>query len=237
MSDTLIRAHEISVKQAHHHILNNVSLEIKRGDFITIIGPNGAGKSMLIKALMGFYRPHQGTISRHRTLTFGYMPQHFNTHISIPITAQRFLTLNRSKTDYQTVVHETDIDTLLTKQLHTLSGGEVQRILLARALLNNPDLLILDEPTQNLDLPGQLAFYQLLARIYKQRGLSVLMVSHDLHMVMSHTQKVICLFHHICCSGEPHIVAKDPEFISLFGKDMANLVSIYHHYHDHHHHG
>ena len=123
----------------------------------------------------------------------------------------------------------------MNKPLHVLSGGELQRVLLARSLLGEPELLVLDEPAQNLDISGQLEFYKLLEKIYLERPLSILMVSHDLHMVMATTKQVVCLFHHICCSGEPQAVTKDPEFISLFGKDMANMMAVYQHSHNHSH--
>lgn len=132
-------------------------------------------------------------------------------------------------------VAETGIEGLLDAQLHGLSGGELQRVLLARALLNTPELLVLDEPAQNLDIVGQIAFYKLLENIYKKRPLAILMVSHDLHMVMAATKKVICLFHHICCSGEPQVVTRDPAFTALFGTDMAKMLAVYHHEHNHSH--
>lgn len=133
------------------------------------------------------------------------------------------------------VAQEMGIEHLLRTPLYVLSGGELQRVLLVRSLMDNPELLVLDEPAQNLDIASQLTFYKLLERIYTERSLSILMISHDLHMVMAATKKVICLFHHICCSGEPHVVTQDPEFISLFGSDMANMMSVYQHSHNHTH--
>ena len=155
----------------------------------------------------------------------------------MPMTTKRFLQL-RKKSDpdnLDQVARETGIENAIKKPLAVLSGGELQRVLLARSLLNNPDLLVLDEPAQNLDISGQLSFYKLLAHIYDERNLSILMVSHDLHMVMASTKKVVCLFRHICCSGAPSAIAKDPEFISLFGDDMANMMAVYQHSHNHKH--
>ena len=233
----LIDAKRITVLKRKKHILKDVSISIGEQDFITVIGPNGAGKSMLLKCLLGFYQADAGTIERSKELRIGYMPQHLSFDRSMPITVSRFLRLRKrgNASDLQKVLHETNIAQLVGRPLSVLSGGELQRVLLARSLLNDPELLVLDEPAQNLDISGQLAFYKLLEKIYANRSLSILMVSHDLHLVMASTKQVICLFHHICCSGEPQVVAKDPEFISLFGRDMAKMVAVYQHSHDHTH--
>ena len=235
--DSLIQAKNISVTRGNRTILNDVSLDIFKQDFVTIIGPNGAGKSMLLKCIMGFYQADSGVVDKHPDLKIGYLPQRLTANQTIPINVERFLRLRKkfSKEDFAAVINETQTENLLNKALYVLSGGELQRVLLARALLDNPSILILDEPAQNLDVSGQLAFYKLIEKIHLLRRISILMVSHDLHLVMSSTKKVVCLYHHICCSGEPQIVAKDPEFISLFGNDMAKLMSVYHHSHDHQH--
>ncbi|MEZ5691673.1 MAG: ATP-binding cassette domain-containing protein [Rickettsiales bacterium] len=233
----LIQARNISVIRQEKHILKNVSLSVNAQDFITIIGPNGAGKSMLLKCLMDFYKPDTGTIIRKKGLKLGYVPQRIIPDSTIPITVHNFLKLHKkySSEIFERTVQDTSTEHLLKKQLSVLSGGELQRVLLARGLLGNPELLILDEPAQNLDISGQIAFYKLLEKIYKENPISILMVSHDLHMVMASTKQVVCLFHHICCSGAPHIVTKDPEFISLFGNDMANMMAVYQHSHNHNH--
>lgn len=235
----LITAENVNVIRQGNYILQDISVAIGPDDFITIIGPNGAGKSMLLKCLMGFYQPDQGKIIRKEDLKIGYVPQRLMTDNSMPITVLRFLSL-RKKTDeasLEKTVAETGIEELLDRQISVLSGGELQRVLLARSLLDNPELLILDEPAQNLDVMGQMSFYKLLGRIYSERDISILMVSHDLHMVMSSTKQVVCLFHHICCTGEPQTIAKDPEFISLFGPEMADMMAAYHHTHNHMHEG
>ena len=235
--DSLIAAEEISVFRGQKTILNKVSLVVGKRDFITVIGPNGAGKSMLLKCLMGFYKPDKGEITRRKGMKIGYVPQSLIANHAMPITVRHFLTI-RKKADENAIREtgeETAVQGLLEKPLDKLSGGELQRVLLTRALLGGPQLLVLDEPAQNLDVSGQLAFYKLLERIYGERSISILMVSHDLHLVMSCTRRVVCLFHHICCSGEPQTVAKDPEFISLFGNDMAQMMAVYHHTHGHHH--
>jgi zinc transport system ATP-binding protein len=233
----LIKAKDLCVKRHNKNILENVFVNVKKNDFITIIGPNGAGKSILLECLMGSFIPDSGQIEKKDDLSIGYIPQNFNPESSMPISVKRFLTLKKKFTlqELSSISLETNIFEILDKNLSNLSGGELQKVLLARSLLNEPDLLILDEPAQNLDIKNQLNFYNLLNNIYKNRKISILMVSHDLHMVMSSTRQVICLYHHVCCSGEPQAVAKDPEFISLFGDDMAKMMSVYQHTHNHSH--
>ena len=233
--NVLIEAKRISVLKRKKYILEDVSISIGERDFITVIGPNGAGKSMLLKCLLGFHRADAGTIERSKGLKIGYMPQHLSFERSMPITVGRFLRLRKriDVSQLQRILHETNIAQLVARPVSVLSSGELQRVLLARSLLNDPELLVLDEPAQNLDISGQLAFYRLLEKIYASRPLSILMVSHDLHLVMASTKQVVCLFHHICCSGEPQAVTKDPEFISLFGRDMAKMVAVYQHSHNH----
>jgi len=234
---SLMSAKNLNVIRDGKSILSDVSLEVGARDFITIIGPNGAGKSMLLKCVMGFYQPEGGSVEKRKGLKIGYVPQRLVADHTIPIRVRRFLSLRKKakKDAIQNVARETSIEDILDQPLHVLSGGELQRVLLARALLDDPDLLVLDEPAQNLDVTGQLGFYKLLDRIYAERNVSILMVSHDLHLVMSSTKRVVCLYHHICCSGEPHMVTRDPEFISLFGDDMARLMAVYNHSHDHAH--
>ena len=232
--NALITASNISVYKNEKAILENIDIKINKKDFISIIGPNGARKTMLLKCLMGFYKPDVGQIERKKSLKIGYMPQNINIVNTMPITVKNFITL-RKKFDefsFKQVVSETQTSALVNKQLSILSGGEMQRVLLARSLLNNPELLILDEPAQNLDISGQMSFYKLLQSIYTNRDLSILMVSHDLHLVMVSTKSVLCLSNHVCCSGKPQQIAEDPEFISMFGKDMAKMMAVYQHTND-----
>lgn len=235
--NALISASNVSVFKHQKSILKNIDIQINKNDFITIIGPNGAGKTMLLKCLMGFYKPNFGEVQKKNKLKIGYMPQSINVINTMPMTVENFITVRKKYDDisFNQVISEIDIRQLVDKQLSVLSGGEMQRVLLARSLLNNPDLLVLDEPAQNLDISGQLSFYKLIQEIYSKRDISILMVSHDLHLVMVSTKKVLCLYKHICCSGAPQQIAKDPEFLSMFGKDMANMMSIYQHSHDHNH--
>jgi zinc transport system ATP-binding protein len=229
----LIKAENLNLIKQGNHILKNINVTINDKDFITIIGPNGAGKSMLLKCLMGLEPIDEGVIIHKTDLKIGYVPQRLIPDKTMPLTVKKFLTLRKriSKAILEKTTMETNVTPILSKQLSVLSGGELQRVLLARSLLHDPDILILDEPAQNLDISGQLSFYKLIERIYEERGLSILMVSHDLHMVMASTRQVICLFHHICCSGEPRTITKNPEFISLFGDDMADMMAVYQHNH------
>ena len=229
--NSLISATNINVIKSGKAILKDVNIKINKNDFITIIGPNGAGKSMLLKCIMGFYKPNSGVIKSKINLKLGYMPQNLDVIKTIPIKAKKFITLKKKfdKISLKKVILETQIEHILDKQLSVLSGGEMQRILLARSLLNNPELLILDEPAQNLDVSGQMLFYKLLQEIYSKRGLSILMVSHDLHLVMISTKQVICLSNHICCCGKPQQITNDPEFLSMFGNDMAQIMAVYQH--------
>jgi zinc transport system ATP-binding protein len=232
--NALISAKNINVFKNDKFILQNVDVQINKNDFITIIGPNGAGKTMLLKCIMGFYKPDKGTIIKKENLKIGYVPQSTNIINTMPINVKSFITLRKKydQLSLKQVVVETKIGEIINKQISVLSGGEMQRVLLARSLLNNPELIILDEPAQNLDIAGQMNFYKLLQSIYSKRKLSILMVSHDLHLVMVSTKKVLCLSNHICCSGKPQQIAQDPEFISMFGKDMANMMAVYQHNHN-----
>ena len=237
MQANLLVADKISVVRAGRRVVQDVSLSVREHDFITIIGPNGAGKSVLLKCLLGLFKPDGGSISRRSGLAIGYMPQSVALEPTMPMTVARFLRL-RKLVDAERVREVAElckVDDLLTRPLTVLSGGEMQRVLLARALLRQPDLLVLDEPAQNLDVSGQLAFYKLLDDLYASSKLSIVMVSHDLHMVMASTRHVICLYHHVCCSGEPQVVTKAPEFVSLFGQDMAKMMAVYNHDHRHSH--
>ena len=229
--NALISAKNINVIKMGKNILKDVSIDIKKNDFTTIIGPNGAGKSMLLKCLMGFYKPNSGAIKTKPNLKFGYMPQNLDVIKTIPMKAKLFITIKKKfdKISLKKVISETQIDNILDKQLSVLSGGEMQRVLLARSLLNNPELLILDEPAQNLDVSGQMLFYKLLQEIYSKRGLSILMVSHDLHLVMISTKQVICLSNRICCFGKPQQITNDPKFLSMYGNDMAEVMAVYQH--------
>ena len=234
-AQTLISAHNISLSHHGKPVLDNVSLEPKQGEFITLIGPNGAGKSSLIKVLLGLIKADSGDIKRSNNIRLGYTPQTFSPNPFIPISVIGFLNLNQKVES--NFIHETalltGIEGLLDSPLKSLSGGELQRVLLARALLNKPNILILDEPAQNLDVNGQMHLYKLIQDIHQQQGCAVLMVSHDLHRVMKESTQVLCLYHHICCMGQPETIIKDSQFNDLFADQMDELMATYEHHHNH----
>ncbi|CAK8163062.1 Zn(2(+)) ABC transporter ATP binding subunit [Candidatus Xenohaliotis californiensis] len=229
-----IVANNITIKDGKKFILKDVSITIKENDFITIVGPNGAGKSTLLKCLMGFFTPLFGTIERLPRLRIGYTPQRFFMESLMPISVKDFLILYKkiNKNIFNKIIFETNTAHLLKTPLRKLSEGELQKVLLARALLGEPNLLILDEPAQNLDIAAQFDFYKMLDAIYKKYKISILMVSHDLHMVMSGTTSVICLAGTVCCSGTPESIANNPAFTSLFGNSVVDIFSIYQHKHN-----
>jgi zinc transport system ATP-binding protein len=237
MTQPLLDAKDLSVRYQDTTVLDKVSLKLMPHDFITIVGPNGAGKSTLLKCLAGLITPDSGHIGRPAGVNLRYIPQRMQVEPSMPMSVTHFLTLNNGAgiPHLGSTAEETGTTPLLARPLHGLSGGEWQRVLLTRCLMTTPDAIILDEPAQNLDITGQLQFYALLEQIHKDRGIAIVMVSHDLHMVMASTRQVICLYHHVCCSGEPKAVARDPEFIQLFGQDMARMMAVYQHHHDHDH--
>jgi zinc transport system ATP-binding protein len=232
---TLISANNISLSHHGKSILDKVSFELKQGEFITLIGPNGAGKSSLIKVLLGLTKADSGNIERAHNIKLGYTPQTFNPNPFIPISVIDFLNLNQKVN--QSFLHETatltGTESLLDSPLKSLSGGELQRVLLTRALLNKPNVLILDEPAQNLDVNGQMHLYKLIQNIHQQQGCAVLMVSHDLHRVMKESTQVLCLYHHICCIGQPESILKDSQFNDLFADQMDDLMATYEHHHNH----
>ncbi|MCS5707462.1 ATP-binding cassette domain-containing protein [Candidatus Berkiella cookevillensis] len=214
-------------------ILQNISFALAAGEIVSLIGPNGAGKSSLVKCIVGLLPPTTGTIHRHQPLRMGYMPQSLKLDPSLPISVKRFLTLGQSKVNIDPVLAEVGVQSVVNTQLTALSGGEWQRVLLARALLRQPNFLVLDEPAQGVDLVGQDELYQLIAQIRDRYHCAVLLVSHDLNLVMAKTDKVLCLNQHICCFGTPQTVGQDPSFLKLFGK--VPEVALYAHKHDHQH--
>ncbi|MGL5335225.1 MAG: ATP-binding cassette domain-containing protein, partial [Enterovibrio sp.] len=205
-SAPLLALHDISMRYADRLILNNVSLSLYRNQIVTIIGPNGAGKSTLIKLVLGLNQPTQGEIIRQKGLRFGYVPQKVKLNDDLPLQVQRFLKLAGNFKDEAELLDALKLvgaAHLLHANMHTLSGGEMQRVLLANAVLNKPDVLVLDEPTQGVDFKGQLELYDLFMQLKSTLQCAILVVSHDLHLVMAKTDEVICLQQHICCQGTP----------------------------------
>ena len=218
-------------------VLHDVSVTIRPREIVTLVGPNGAGKTTLLKLLLGLEQPQRGEVRPAPGLRIGYVPQHFTPQPSLPLTALGFLKLYapKSQARIDELAAQLDVAAVLTQPLTTLSGGELRRVLLLRALLHQPHLLVLDEPTQGVDVAGQGELYRLLKRLSAEQNFAVLMVSHDLYVVMAATQRVICLNHHICCEGEPSTLGAHPEFRQLFGEDLARQLAMYHHHHDHAH--
>ncbi len=236
MTDPLAQLHQLTVAFDEQLVVDNVDLTIHRGDIITVIGPNGAGKTTLIKAILGIQKPTSGTLTLNRNLVVGYVPQHLILESSLPLSVARFMKLSgQPKADCEAALERTGVKHLLGSSVHHLSGGERQRLLLARALARKPDLLVLDEPAQGVDINGQAALYDLIRSLRDELNCGVLMVSHDLHLVMAATDKVICLNQHICCSGYPEDISHDPAFIETFGRPVAESLAVYHHVHNHSH--
>ncbi|HHS94100.1 MAG TPA: metal ABC transporter ATP-binding protein [Rhodobacterales bacterium] len=234
---SLIEARDIHLSFGGGAVLDGVDVIVDPGEIVTLVGPNGSGKSTLVKVLLGVVKPDQGTLKRAPGLRIGYVPQKLHIDPSLPINVRRFLALPKRYSDEKVaaVVERTGIDGLETRPMTALSGGQMQRVLLARALLPEPQLLILDEPTQGLDQPGEAAFYELLERVRRETGVGVFMVSHDLHVVMSASDRVVCLNHHVCCSGTPTVVQNAPEYRALFGHGTHGALALYRHNHDHAH--
>lgn len=233
----LVSARAIGVVLGRREILHSVDIDVSAGEIVTVIGPNGAGKSTLVRVVLGLLAPGEGTIERRPGLRTGYVPQTLQVDRTMPLTARRFLELSPSarKSDLARSVAEVGAPGILDQPFQDLSGGELKRVLLARALLGDPDLLVLDEPTANIDISGQAEFYDLIRAVRDRRRCGVLLVSHDLHLVMAATDTVLCLNGHVCCSGAPAAVSRDPEYLALFGKGVGETLGVYTHAHDHHH--
>jgi zinc transport system ATP-binding protein len=234
---SLIAAEHICVQYDGNEVLHDVSLHIAAGEIVTVLGPNGSGKSTLLRALLGILPVAEGRIRRAAGLRVGYVPQRLQLDRTMPITIRRFLSLphRASAADAGRALARVGMGGHEGDQLTALSGGQLQRALLARALLGDPQLLLLDEPTQGLDQPGEAAFYRLIEDVRRETGAAVLMVSHDLHVVMAASDRVICLNGHICCEGTPRVVSNAPEYRALFGLGTQGALALYRHEHDHDH--
>jgi zinc transport system ATP-binding protein len=234
---SLIAAEHICVRLEGNEVLHDVSLGIAAGEIVTILGPNGSGKSTLLRALLGILPVAEGQILRQPGLRLGYVPQRLLLDRTLPITVRRFLSLPVRASDQaaEAALARVGMAGRGQDQMTALSGGQLQRVLLARALLGAPQLLMLDEPTQGLDQPGEAAFYRLIEEVRRETGVAVLMVSHDLHVVMAASDRVICLNGHVCCEGTPRVVSNAPEYRALFGLGTQGALALYRHEHDHDH--
>lgn len=233
----LISARGVCVTRHGRDLLTAVDLDLHEREIVTLIGPNGAGKTTLVRVLLGLEKPDRGQIFRRRDLRIGYVPQRFDSDAVIPMTVERFLQLggNYDGGRIAQMLEHVDASSVRHQQLGQLSGGELQRVVLARALLRKPNLLVLDEPVQGVDYSGEADLYNLIARLRDEAGFGVFLVSHDLHIVMGRSDRVICLNRHVCCSGVPEAVAQHPAYERLFGSEAARAFALYRHHHDHSH--
>ena len=233
----LVNARHLSVDLGGHQVLHGIDLRIDPGEVVTIVGPNGSGKSTLLRALIGAVPLSHGSLTTRPGIRIGYVPQKLHVDPTLPLTVGRFLALPATPPagTAETALDQAGAGDLAQRQMSQLSGGQFQRVLLARALLERPDLLLLDEATQGLDQPGSAAFYTLIANIRDTTGCAVLMVSHELHVVMAASDRVICLNGHVCCEGAPEHVASAPEYRALFGTGTKGALALYRHEHNHSH--
>ena len=232
--NTLVRLKDAGIKQDEKWLVQGVSLEVNRGKIITLIGPNGSGKSTTAKIALGIYKNYEGSVEKF-TNKIGYVPQKISIDWTLPLRVSDFMVLteNLSTNEIEEALSLTGVNHLVNKNLGNLSGGEFQRVLLARAISKKPDLLVLDEPVQGVDFTGEIALYELIKKISDELNCGILLISHDLHTVMSATDHVVCLNGHVCCSGSPMDVAKNNEYKALFGEQASQILSRYEHRHDH----
>lgn len=233
----LVEARGLGIRRDGRWLIHDVDIAIRRGEITTLIGPNGGGKSTTAKALLGLIDADAGSVAREPGLTVGYVPQRFRLDWTLPLNVNRLmsLTTRHDSTAVRAALERVGAGALARSKIQTLSGGEFQRVLLARAIVSKPDLLVLDEPVQGVDYSGEIALYELIGDIRDELGCGVLLISHDLHIVMAGTDTVVCLNGHVCCSGSPRQVAETDEYRRLFGHRGASALAIYHHEHDHTH--
>jgi zinc transport system ATP-binding protein len=232
---SLISVKDVGIRYGAHTALEHVSLTINPNEIVTVVGPNGSGKTSLLRAIVGAIPLSSGTVEIKPELRIGYVPQRLHVDPTLPITVARFLHLPRriDRTAVQAAMERAGVPDIADRQMSQLSGGQLQRVLLARALANSPDLLLLDEPTQGLDQPASAAFYHLIEDVRRETGCSILMISHELHVVMAASDRVICLNGHVCCQGTPEVVSSAPEYRALFGRGTGGALALYRHDHDH----
>ena len=235
--DILVSLHNAGVCVSGKWLVRGVSLEVSRGEIVTLIGPNGSGKSTTAKMALGVIHPSEGTARCRSDIHVSYVPQKLVVDWTMPLTVKRFMALSHTanEKEVQLALSSTGTKHLKNAQVRNLSGGEFQRVLLARAIVKTTDLLVLDEPVQGVDFNGEIALYRLIEEIRTELNCGIILISHDLHVVMSTTNRVICLNGHVCCSGSPEAVASAPEFRTLFGDRAANELAFYKHNHDHEH--
>ena len=231
------RGRGVGVRFGGGDVLRDVTMRVDPGEIVTVVGPNGSGKSTLLRVLLGIVSPGAGRVTRRAGLRIGYVPQRLSIDPTLPLTAGRFLSLplRHGPAAVAAALARVGVPEVAGRQMADLSGGQFQRVLLARALMAVPDLLVLDEPTQGLDQPGEAGFYRLIDEVRRETGAAVLLVSHDLHVVMAASDRVICLNGHVCCEGTPRAVSGAPEYRALFGLGTQGALALYRHDHDHDH--
>ena len=236
-TDALIIAEKVSLQYAGESVLDNIDFRIEQNEIVTILGPNGSGKSTFVKILVGALQPDSGEIRKSAGLRVGYVPQRLSLDANLPMTVRRFLDLGTNASTELKVnwVERVGVGHLMRTQVANLSGGQLQRVMLTHALLSDPHVLVLDEATQGLDQQGEAAFYRLIDEVRNEQGCAVVLVSHDLHVVMSASDRVVCLNGHVCCEGTPTIVSAAPEYRALFGLGTEGALALYRHDHDHSH--
>ena len=232
--NTLVKLENAGYSQNNKWLVRGVSLEVEKGKIVTLIGPNGSGKSTTAKIALGIYKKIEGKVEKY-TKKVGYVPQKVSIDWTLPLRVNDFMVLTENLKDdaINEALSLTGVEHLKNKNLGNLSGGEFQRVLLARAISKKPELLVLDEPVQGVDFTGEIALYELIKKIADELNCGILLISHDLHTVMSATDHVVCLNGHVCCSGSPIDVAKNNEYKALFGEQASQILSVYEHRHDH----
>jgi zinc transport system ATP-binding protein len=235
-NNLLVNLENAGVYKSPKWLIRGVSLEVRRGQIVTLIGPNGSGKTTTAKMVLSILEPDEGSMKRY-TDKIAYVPQKINIDWTMPLRVVDFmrLTNNLSDNEVSESLNQTGVEKLFKEQIHGLSGGEFQRVLLARAIAKKPELLVLDEPVQGVDFNGEVDLYNIIKNISANLNCGILLVSHDLHFVMSATDHVVCLNGHICCSGKPSAVIKDKAYIELFGEHRSKTLTYYQHDHDHTH--
>ena len=232
----LVKLNNVGIQQNDKWLVKGVSLEVEKGKIVTLIGPNGSGKSTTAKIALGIYKNIEGNVEK-LTNNIGYVPQKISVDWTLPLRVKDFMVLTDNIKDelIDEALSLTGVIHLKEKNLGNLSGGEFQRVLLARAISKKPELLVLDEPVQGVDFTGEIALYESIKKISEKLNCGILLISHDLHTVMSATDHVVCLNGHVCCSGSPKDVARNNEYKALFGEQASQTLSVYEHKHDHEH--
>ena len=232
----LVKLENAGVHRSSKWLVRGISFEINQGQIVTLIGPNGSGKTTTAKMILNILNADEGLVTGNAN-KMAYVPQKISIDWTMPLRVIDFmkLTSNLNNTQVNESLTMTGVDKLLYNQINSLSGGEFQRVLIARAIAKKPDLLVLDEPVQGVDFNGEIALYNLIKENSISLNCGILLISHDMHFVMSTTNHVICLNGHICCSGTPGSVVKNPEYIKLFGEHNSETLSYYQHNHDHSH--